>query len=53
MVLFTENEYYWTPNNMSDVEVKLILSLLRGQENKNLHDKIWCWNMNYRNKKKL
>jgi|TARA_B100000085_G_scaffold115456_1_gene105151 hypothetical protein len=43
--------YWWTPNDMNDEELEIVLNALRDQEYQKLQAKIWCWKMNYRNKK--
>jgi len=43
--------YWWTPNDMNDEELETVLNVLRDEKHKKLQGKIWCWKMNYRNKK--
>ena len=43
--------YWWTPNDMNDEELEIVLNVLCDEKHKKLQGKIWCWKMNYRNKK--
>ena len=42
----------WSPNKITDDDLNLLLKALKryGEEAKSLHNKIWCWKMNFRNK---
>ena len=51
MVWSPDKNYNWSPNDMSDEEIKILLHALhRDEEYKQLHAKIWSWNINYRDK---
>ena len=51
MAWLPKNKGPWTPNDLSDTELKDLMGILeKHKEKSRLYYKFWCWKFNYRNK---
>ena len=51
MAWLPKNKRPWTPNDISDEELKYLMDILeKYKEDSKLYGKFWCWKFNYRNK---